>query len=202
MLSVSRHQVTGRVSEILLISGKPVNQPLTFSLEYFLGSFLRRRFILRHLHDASNHFVDRRNDFEHFLRDIIGSVIALDRSFHIDFSMKEERTSHLKENSIDVQLKITEKEIYSMRTWPLSSLHYMDYKCILFRRVYLTFWDIFSTHLSRDVSVAVQVVHGKGPLEFLLQFSPRRHAQRAQKLPEIYRTVAVLIEGPGDFVGG
>ena len=52
-----------------------------------------------------------------------------------------------------------------------------------------------SLYLSGDVPVAIQVIHGKGPLEFLLQFPPWCHAQCAQELPEIYRSISVLVEG-------
>lgn len=48
--------------------------------------------------------------------------------------------------------------------------------------------------LTRDVPVAVQVVHGEGPLQLLLELAARSHAECAQELPEVYSAVAVRVE--------
>ena len=48
--------------------------------------------------------------------------------------------------------------------------------------------------LSGDVAVAVQVVHGEGPLQLLLELAARRYAQRTQKFAEIDAAVAVGIK--------
>ena len=54
----------------------------------------------------------------------------------------------------------------------------------------------FQHLLPGDVSVAVEVVHGEGPLELLFQFTARCHRQGAQKLPEIDGAVGVGVERP------
>lgn len=61
--------------------------------------------------------------------------------------------------------------------------------------------DYFQHLLSRNVSVAVQVVHRKGPFQFLLQFSSRCHAQGTQELSEIYRAIAVRIKRTKNMLG-
>lgn len=59
-----------------------------------------------------------------------------------------------------------------------------------------TYSDDLQHLLPRDVPVAVEVVHGEGPLQLLLELAARGHAQRAEELSEIYRPVAVRVESP------
>ncbi len=55
--------------------------------------------------------------------------------------------------------------------------------------------------LARDEAVAVEVVHGEGPLELLLELASRCHAQGAQKFPEINAPVAVRVKRPKHVLG-
>ena len=55
--------------------------------------------------------------------------------------------------------------------------------------------------IAADVAVAVQVVHAERPLELLLQLATRRHAQRDDELPEVYRAVCVGVERAEDMLG-
>ena len=45
-----------------------------------------------------------------------------------------------------------------------------------------------------DEAVAIQVVHGEGPLELLLQPPPGGHREGAQELPEVDRAVTVSVK--------
>ena len=45
-----------------------------------------------------------------------------------------------------------------------------------------------------DEAVAIQVIHGEGPLELLLQPSPRGHREGAEELPEVDRAVTICVE--------
>lgn len=69
-------------------------------------------------------------------------------------------------------------------------------------------WGIFHTYsndfehlLPRYIPIAVQVVHGEGPLELLLELAAWRHAQRAQELSKVDRAVAVRIERTEHVLG-
>ena len=61
---------------------------------------------------------------------------------------------------------------------------------------------VFPTHLNdlqhletRDAPVTVQVVHFKGPIEFLLEATAGGDRTGANELPEVDGAVAVLVEG-------
>ena len=61
--------------------------------------------------------------------------------------------------------------------------------------------NIHSTHrdnlqhlLSRDVAIAVKIIHAERPFQLLFQSTSRGHAQRTDKLAEINRSIAVCIE--------
>jgi len=55
--------------------------------------------------------------------------------------------------------------------------------------------------LARDVAVAVQVVHGEGPLELLLELAARRDAERADELAKVDRLVVVHVERAEHVLG-
>jgi len=55
--------------------------------------------------------------------------------------------------------------------------------------------------LSGDVAVAIEVVHGEGPLQFLLEFAARGHAERTEKLAKIDAAITVGIKSSKHMLG-
>ena len=47
---------------------------------------------------------------------------------------------------------------------------------------------------SRDVTVAIKVVHAERPFQFLLEFSARGHGQSADEFAEVDRTIPVAVK--------
>jgi len=59
----------------------------------------------------------------------------------------------------------------------------------------------FWVYLPRDEAISIQVVHGEGPLELLLQLSPGGDRQGAEEFSEIARAVVVGVERAKDVLG-
>ena len=59
----------------------------------------------------------------------------------------------------------------------------------------------FQHLLSRNKTVSIEVVHAKRPLELVLELPPRGDAKCTDELPEVYRTVAVLVERAKHMLG-
>lgn len=70
-------------------------------------------------------------------------------------------------------------------------------------------WDNYSKTYGHDfehllpgyVAVAVEVVHGEGPLQLLLELPPGGNGEGAEELPEVDGAVAVGVERPEDVLG-
>lgn len=52
----------------------------------------------------------------------------------------------------------------------------------------------FQHLLSRNIPVSIQVIHGEGPLELLLQLAPGCYRQRAEELPKVNSTISIRIK--------
>ena len=78
---------------------------------------------------------------------------------------------------------------------------YQKYIKIPKQNIYHSYCDNLEHLVAADVAVAVQVVHGEGPPQLLLQFSSGGDGERAQELPEVDGAVAVGVEGPEDVLG-
>lgn len=59
-----------------------------------------------------------------------------------------------------------------------------------------TYGNNFQHLLAGNIPVTVQVIHGEGPLEFLLELPPWRDGQRAEELPEVDGAVSVSVKCP------
>ena len=55
--------------------------------------------------------------------------------------------------------------------------------------------------LSRDVAVAIEVVHGERPLQLLLELAPRGHTKGTQKLSKVNTAIAIGVKSPKDVLG-
>ena len=71
-----------------------------------------------------------------------------------------------------------------MWLWKWSTHHFIDWGDDLYHL------------LPRDVSVPIQVVHGEGPAQLLVQLAAGGDAQRAQELPEVDGPVSVGVKCP------
>jgi len=67
---------------------------------------------------------------------------------------------------------------------------------ILFATTRETYGHNFQHLLSGYISVTVQIIHRKGPLEFLFEFAPGGDREGAQELPEVDGAVPVRVESP------
>lgn len=61
--------------------------------------------------------------------------------------------------------------------------------------------DYFQHLLPGYVTIAVEIVHGEGPLEFLFEFAPGCDRESAQELPEIDGAVAVGVKCAENVLG-
>lgn len=59
--------------------------------------------------------------------------------------------------------------------------------------------DNFRHLLLLDCSIAVNIVHLEGPIQFLLGLTPRGYIDRQEEFIEVYLAGVVLVEGPEDM---
>lgn len=64
------------------------------------------------------------------------------------------------------------------------------------RLVGLSYRNNFQHFLPADVTVAIQIIHGESPPQLLLQLASGRDGEGTQKLPKVYGSISIGIEGP------